>query len=92
MLSKQRKIFKYFFYDFEKNVTPSEAFMTAILTNLESQLFLKGSVVCEEGTKMKDLLIVAKGSLNLYGFYDHLGERHQMLITHLPKKSWYGDF
>ena len=66
--------------------------MTAVLTNLESQLFLTGNAVCIEGEKMKDLIIIAKGSLKMYGFYDHRGESHKMLIASLPKKSWYGDF
>lgn len=42
---------------------------------------------------MRDMLIVSKGSINLYGFFkDRKGEEFGTRVVNLPRKSWYGDY
>lgn len=48
-------------------------------------------MICKVGDHLDKLIVVAKGSINMYGFYEHRGEHLKMLIKRLPKKSWFGD-
>ena len=66
--------------------------ITAIVTNLDSEVYRRGTIICPEAEKVTDLVIVAKGRLDVFGYYKYRGERHKMLVMHLPKRSWYGDF
>lgn len=63
-----------------------------MLTHLDSAIYEPGKVIVAENQKVKELVVVASGKLNLYGFYQHRKERYKMLILHLPEQSWYGDF
>ena len=92
VLGKQMSTFEFFFQDFAGKDKAPESFMISVLTNLDSRLFDKGSVLIEENGKVEDLIVAGEGKLKLYGFYDHRGERHKMHIVNLPVCSWYGDF
>ena len=66
--------------------------MVSVLTHLDSHLYATGTVLIAERQKVEDLIVVASGKLNLFGFYDHRGEHKKMQIVKLPTCSWYGDF
>ena len=56
-----------------------------MLTHLDSAIYEPGKVIVAENKKVKELVVVASGKLNLYGFYQHRKERYKMLILHLPE-------
>ena len=66
-------IFDFFFQDFAgKNKAP-ESFIVDVLTHLDSRLYTQGEVIFAENAKVDDLVVVASGKLNLFGFYEHRG-------------------
>ena len=49
-------------------------------------------MIIKQDSHVDDLIVVAQGKLDLFGFYTHRGQNRKMLILHLPEQSWYGDF
>lgn len=41
---------------------------------------------------MEDLILIEKGSCNLYGFQEYEGEVEKLLIARLFDHSWFGDY
>ena len=91
-LIRQKTTFEFFFEDFGGKNKASDAFMIQILTHLDSSLYSPGKIICDENQYVDQLVVVGQGKLNMYGYYEHRGERKKMMILHLPEQSWYGDF
>jgi len=65
------------------------------LTQLDSALYSSGQVILPFEKKVRDLIIIEKGSCNLYGFEqsnENKEEMDKLLIAKLPECSWFGDF
>ena len=69
VLHRQYKIFKFFFEDFSGKTKATEAFMFRVLTRLKSQMFHTGEIVLSQNSRVRDLLVIGKGHLELFGFF-----------------------
>ena len=67
--------------------------MIKVVTRLKIQHYRHGEKIVAKGDRMKDLIIVSKGTINLNGyFHDMRGNEFCTRIINLPRKSWYGDY
>ena len=84
--------FAFFFEDFAgKNKAP-EDFIVGILTQLTMSLYRPGDIILRQNEKVEDLILIEKGSCNLYGFQKYEGEIEKLLIAKLIEFGWYGDY
>jgi signal-transduction protein with cAMP-binding, CBS, and nucleotidyltransferase domain len=67
--------------------------MFRVLTRLKSRLYRQGETVLEQNQVVRELLLVGRGHVDLYGFFkdEQKQERRALLVT-LPEKSWFGDY
>jgi len=66
--------------------------MLNLLGSLDCRLYKPGDNVCTRNEKIHRLILLAEGSCNLYGYCEVRGVEHKIALSHLPERSWYGDF
>ena len=69
-----------------------EEFVLQVLASLDCRLFMHDDKVCARDAKGETIVLLAKGSCNLFGYVTVRGVEHKVAIARLPERSWYGDF
>ena len=93
VLARHLNIFTFFFEDFNSRKRASDAFILKVLTRLRCQLYKHGETIIRRGDRVRDLIIISKGTVNLYGFYEDMNKNEfRTMVVNLPRKSWYGDY
>ena len=74
VLTEPWNAFSFFFEDFQERNGAPEAFMVKVLTQLVSVLYKPGEIIIPHLKKVDELIVIMKGSCNLYGFNDYNDE------------------
>lgn len=84
--------FEFMFNDHRQKFKSPSNLIMKILTNLECNIYVFGSVVLERSSSLDSLLMVGKGTVNLIGYDSIHGQEVSMIVTKLIQGSWFGDY